>query len=110
MNIVFDRYNIDTYIVQKILYEYVQNPKHNYDNLIKYLKNAFKRSCSSNCRFRHFTVCEGEIYYKPVLLHHVNSKCFKCNQRYVSSILLSFCERCSINCDVEYNYYHAKCL
>lgn len=110
MNIVFDRYNIDTYITQKILYEYVENPKDNYDNLIKYLKNAFKRSCSSNCLFRHFTVRKGEIYYLPVPMHHIDLKCFKCEVRYVSHILLLYCERCSINCDVEYNYYHAKCL
>lgn len=110
MNVIFNKYNIDAYIVQKILYEYVDNPKHNYDNLIKYLKNAFKRSCSSNCRFRHFTVDKGEIVYTPVPLNHVNSKCFQCKQRYVSSLLLAYCESCSFNCDLEYEYYHARCM
>lgn len=109
MNVVFDKYNIDEHIANKILYEYVQNPKYNYNNIIKYLKSVFKRSCSSNCRFRHFSVCKGEICYAPVPQRHVNSKCLNCNQRYVSKPMLFYCERCSYNCEIEYNYYHERC-
>jgi hypothetical protein len=103
---------LDKYIVEKIRYEYLENPKQNYDNVVKYLKKEFKISCSSDCRFRHFTVQDGQIYYYPVFVHHVNVKCLKCNQRSVSEFSHSYCERCScFSCSdsLEYLYHHQRC-
>ena len=48
--------SLDKYIFHKIRYEYLENPKQNYDNLVKYLKSVFRNKCSSSCVYGHFFV------------------------------------------------------
>jgi hypothetical protein len=100
---------LDKYIIEKIRYEYLENPKQNYNDVVKYLKKEFKISCSSDCRFRHFRVYNGQIYYYPVFVHHVNAKCLKCNERSVSEFSHLCCERCSEIDSLEYIYHHNRC-
>ena len=51
MNIKKSIYDVlDNHIIQKIRYEYLENPRLNYTKLVEYLKSVLRGSCSSNCR------------------------------------------------------------
>lgn len=102
-------YNVlDKFIVDKILYEYVENPKQNYDNLVKYLKSVFRESCSSNCLHRHFSVFQGNIFYKIQLVRHTNSSCVNCGYS-VSNYSHYYCVYCCKSGSIEYAYHHSRC-
>lgn len=99
---------LDKFIVDKILYEYVENPKENYDNLVKYLKSVFRGSCSSNCRHRHFGVFQGNIYYQTQLVRQTHASCISCAFS-VSDYSHDYCLYCCQPGSIEYAYHHSRC-
>jgi hypothetical protein len=103
MNKLFDQY-----IINKI-YQYVENPKKKYDNVVAYLKKRFKGSCSSNCRFRHFSVFDGEIYYNIILVRQTHIRCKNCESA-VSDYSHMYCYLCAPENSLEYIYHHSRCI
>ena len=101
--------SLDKFIVDKILYEYVQSPKQNYDNLVKYLKSVFSGSCSSNCRLRHFSVYGGRICYHMQLVRQTQASCVNCNYC-VSDYSHDYCIYCCRFGSAEYLYHHSRCI
>ena len=99
---------LDHHLIAKIRYEYLENPKLNYDNLVRYLKKVFKVTCSSRCRFRNMNVYNGEIYYINPLLRQTHASCIKCNFC-VSDYSHSYCHNCAPDGSLEYLYHHSKC-
>ena len=99
---------LDHHLIAKIRYEYVENPKLNYDNLVKYLKKVFKATCSSECRFRHMSVYNGKIYYITPLSRQTHSSCVKCNYC-VSDYSHLYCLHCAPIDSFEYLYHHSRC-
>lgn len=111
MNIKKSIYDVlDNHIIQKIRYEYLENPKLNYNNLVKYLKSVFRGSCSSNCRSQYFYVYKGKIYYIHVLINFTNmyQSCFNCDIC-VSDYTHIYCYKCAPIDSIEYVHFHSRC-
>lgn len=91
----------------------MNNSKVNYDNLVRYLKNAFIPSftsgmCSDTCRIRHMFVYEGVIVHEIRLLKLTNTLCVNCSN-YISDYSHSYCVHCAPENSIEYLYHHSKC-
>ena len=90
-----------------------ENPKRNYDNLVRYLKNSFIESvtsgmCSDSCHIRHMLVYQGTIQYCIRLLGKTSTLCVNCSH-YVSDYSHSYCVHCAPKNSIEYLYHHSKC-
>ena len=102
-------YNMfDKYIIHKIRYEYLENPKHNYDKIIKYLKSVFRNKCSSSCVYRHFFVYKGSVYHNFVLSRKTPIICSNCATK-VSEYSHDYCFNCAPEDTLEHVYYHYRC-
>ena len=92
-----------------------ENPKLNYDNLVRYLKNAFmppitSGMCSDTCRIRHMLVYQGTIQYSIRLLGRTHALCVNCDcNHYISDYSHSYCVHCAPENSIEYLYHHSKC-
>ena len=91
----------------------IENPKMNYDNLVRYLKSAFMPSvtsgmCSDACRIRPMLVYKGGIVYAIRLLGRTNKLCVNCSH-YISDYSHSYCVHCAPENSIEYLYHHSKC-
>lgn len=92
----------------------IMNPKLNYDNLIKYLNNAFMPDitsgmCSSNCRIRPMIVFRGTIQYCIRLLgQRTEVLCVNC-EHFISDYSHSYCVHCAPKDSIEYLFHHSKC-
>jgi hypothetical protein len=107
------KFGCDNYIIGKIRYEYLEDPKLNYDNLVRYLEKVFTSSvtsgmCSDSCRIRHMFFCEGVIFFSVRLLRRTNILCVNCSH-YISDYSHSYCVHCAPENSIEYLYYHSKC-
>lgn len=101
--------SLDKYIFHKIRYEYLENPKQNYDNLVKYLKSVFRNKCSSSCVYGHFFVHRGYIKHKYVLNRRTPVVCSNCSSQNVSEYSHDYCFNCAPEDTLEHVYYHYIC-
>lgn len=99
---------LDLHLVHKIKYEYLQNPKKTYDNVVNYLKRYCPKTCSSNCLFRHFSVYEGRIVQPLMLIRQTHVSCKNCMIS-ISDYSHEYCYRCAPIDSVEFKYHHLKC-
>jgi hypothetical protein len=102
------KFGCDNYIIGKIRYEYIEDPKLNYDNLVRYLEKVFKGSCSSSCQFRHMFVYHGKLYYTIPIVRQTDEKCAFCNHS-ISCYSHLFCVHCAPENSIEYLYHHSRC-
>jgi len=100
--------SLDSHLVYKIKYEFLQNPKKTYDSIISYMKSEFRNTCSGKCKFRHFHVLEGKIQYKIMLVRQTHADCSICKNS-VSEYSHRFCYKCSPCNTIEYLYHHRRC-
>jgi hypothetical protein len=97
-------------IIHSIRYEWIQNPKQNYDNLINYLNKFFKYSCGNKngCRFNKLAIYNGEIICKPVLLRYYGiNNCSICDTSI--DIDLVYCYKHAPSNSEDFSIYHSKC-
>lgn len=99
---------LDIHIVHKIRYEYLQNPKKDYDSIIAYMNSVFRKTCSSKCRFRHFSVMDGQIIYRLMLVRQTHAPCCICGNS-VSEYQHDYCYKCAPITSVEFMYHHTRC-
>jgi len=103
-------FGCDNYIIGKIRYEYLEDPKLNYDNLVRYLKQVFKGSCSSSCRFRHMFVYHGRVYYTIPIIRQTHALCQNQNcYNPISCYSHAYCVHCAPENSIEYLYHHSRC-
>lgn len=101
---------LDLHLVHKIRYEFLENPKHTYDNVVKYLKKHFPKTCSSlDCRFRHFYVYEGHIVRPLMLFRQTHVSCKNCMNS-ISDYSHIYCFSCAPIDSEEFIYHHSRCL
>lgn len=100
---------LDLHLVHKIRYEFVQNPKETYDNLVRYLKKHFPKTCSSNCKFRHFYVYEGRIVKQMMLIRQTHVSCRNCLNS-ISDYGHIYCNNCAPIDSEEFIYHHSRCI
>jgi len=96
-------------IIHSIRYEWVQNPKQNYDNLIYYLNSFFYYNCGNEngCRFNKLTIINGEIICQPVLLRYGNNNCLICDDSINENFV--YCYKHAPSNSIDFSIYHAKC-
>ena len=94
-------------VVQSIRYEWVENPKNNYDNFITYLNRHFHNSCGNGCGFDKMIISRGQIITKPLLVRTCNKTCH-CGES-VYDYDFTYCHKHAPFDSVDFSRYHSSC-
>lgn len=94
-------------VVQSIRYEWVENPKNNYDNFIAYLKEHFHNSCGNGCRFNKMIISRGQIIKIPSLVRTCKKTCH-CGES-VYDYDFTYCHKHAPFDSDDFSRYHSRC-
>jgi len=94
-------------VVQSIRYEWVENPKNNYDNFVAYLKKHFHNSCGNGCKFNKMIISKGKIITFPVLVRTCNKTCH-CGES-VYDYNFTYCHKHAPFDSLDFSMYHSDC-
>ena len=93
--------------VQSIRYQWVEDPKRNYDAVIEQLREQNVAVCGRICRFK-CSVIQGNLYpYPPFLPRSSHKNCY-CG-RSVEDYDFTYCYAHAKSGTMEYEHYHRFC-